>query len=84
MQGEKLTDTDALLKAGAIGFSDDGLPIESETLMRQLLERAAANDFAIYPHSEVFELTHGGHMHEGAVSRELGLRKACPPKAKPP
>ena len=74
MQGEKLTDTDALLKAGAIGFSDDGLPIESEALMRQLLERAAANDFAVYPHSEVFELTRGGHMHEGTVSRELGLK----------
>ena len=42
--------------------------------MRQLLERAAANDFAVYPHSEVFELTRGGHMHEGAVSRELGLK----------
>lgn len=74
MQGEKLTDTDALLKAGAIGFSDDGLPIESETLMRDLLERAAANGFAVYPHSEVFELTRGGHMHEGRVSKELGIK----------
>ncbi|MBT5831530.1 MAG: dihydroorotase [Candidatus Latescibacteria bacterium] len=74
MQGEKLTDTDALLKAGAIGFSDDGLPIESETLMRDLLERAAVNGFAVYPHSEVFELTRGGHMHEGSVSKELGIK----------
>lgn len=74
MQGQKLTDTDALLKAGAIGFSDDGLPIESETLMRNLLERAAANNFAVYPHSEVFELTRGGHMHEGTVSKELGIK----------
>lgn len=74
MQGQKLTDTDALLKAGAIGFSDDGLPIESESLMRDLLERAAANGFAIYPHSEVFDLTRGGHMHEGRVSKELGIK----------
>ena len=74
MQGQKLTDTDALLKAGAIGFSDDGLPIESEALMRTLLERAAANGFAVYPHSEVFELTRGGHMHEGTVSKELGIK----------
>jgi len=74
MQGQKLTDTDALLKAGAIGFSDDGLPIESESLMRTLLERAAANGFAVYPHSEVFELTRGGHMHEGTVSKELGIK----------
>ena len=74
MQSEKLTDTDALLKAGAVGFSDDGLPIESEELMRELLERAAVNNFAVYPHSEVFALTQGGHMHEGTVSRELGIK----------
>jgi dihydroorotase len=74
MQGQQLTDTDALLKAGAIGFSDDGLPIESEKLMRNLLERGAANGFAVYPHSEVFELTRGGHMHEGTVSAELGIK----------
>ena len=74
MQGEKLTDTDALLEVGAVGFSDDGLPIESQDLMRELLERGAANDFAVYPHSEVFALTRGGHMHEGTVSRELGIK----------
>jgi len=74
MQGQRLSDTDALLKAGAVGFSDDGLPIESDVLMRALLERAAANGFAVYPHSEVFALTRGGQMHEGAVSRALGIK----------
>ncbi len=74
MQGQRLTNTEALLKAGAVGFSDDGLPIESETLMRDLLERAAANGFAVYPHSEVFALTRGGHMHEGIVSQQLGIK----------
>ncbi len=74
MQGEKLADTDALLNAGAIGFSDDGLPIESTALMRELLARAEARGFAVYPHAEVFALTRGGHMHKGAVSCELGLK----------
>lgn len=74
MQGETLTDTDALLNAGAIGFSDDGLPIESATSMRELLKRAAANGFAVYPHAEVMALTRYGHMHSGAVARELGLK----------
>ena len=74
MQGQRLTDTEALLKAGAVGFSDDGLPLESDALMRALLERAAANGFAVYPHSEVFALTRGGQMHEGAVSRALGIK----------
>ena len=73
MEGKELTDTDALLEAGAIGFSDDGLPIESESLMRNLLERSEAKGFPVCPHSEVFEYTRGGHMHEGSVSRELGI-----------
>ena len=73
MAGEEIADINALLKAGAVGFSDDGLPIESDAIMRALLERSASEGFAIYPHSEVFELTRGGHMHEGAVSKELGI-----------
>jgi dihydroorotase len=56
-----------------VGFSDDGLPIESEDLMRKLLERSAADGFAVYPHSEVFTLTRGGHMHDGVVSASLGI-----------
>jgi len=73
MQGQALTDIDGLLAAGAIGFSDDGLPIESDKLMRDLLVRSKASGFAIYPHSEVFDLTRGGAMHDGAVSRALGI-----------
>jgi len=73
MAGEALTDTSELLTAGAVGFSDDGLPIESDSLMRSLLERSAVDGFAVYSHSEVFELTRGGQMHDGTVARELGI-----------
>ena len=73
MQGNVLTDTDALLEAGAVGFSDDGLPIQSEPLMRELLKLSEAKGFPVCPHSEVFELTRGGHMHDGSVSRGLGM-----------
>ena len=69
MQGNVLTDTDALLEAGAVGFSDAGLPIQSEPLMRELLKLSEAKGFPVCPHSEVFELTRGGHMHDGSVSR---------------
>lgn len=74
MQGEELTDVDALLDAGAVGFSDDGLPIESDALMRDLLRLSDRHGFPVCPHSEVFTLTKGGHMHEGAVSRELAIK----------
>lgn len=74
MAGKELTDTDGLLAAGAVGFSDDGLPIESDAFMRELLQRSTDKGFAIYPHSEVFELTRGGSMHEGTVSKALGQK----------
>jgi dihydroorotase len=73
MRGKELSDTDGLLNAGAVGFSDDGLPIESASLMRMLLGKSEERGFPVCPHSEVFELTRGGHMHEGVVSRELGI-----------
>ena len=74
MAGRELTDVDALLDAGAAGFSDDGLPIESEAVMRELMRVSDRRGFAVFPHSEVFALTRGGHMHEGAVSRALGIK----------
>ncbi|MDE2887477.1 MAG: dihydroorotase [Gemmatimonadota bacterium] len=74
MDGEQLTNIDALLDAGAVGFSDDGLPIESDAVMRDLMRRSERHGFPVYPHSEVFALTGGGHMHEGAVSRELAIK----------
>ncbi len=73
MQGGELTKIEALLDAGAVGFSDDGLPIESDAVMRDLLRRSERHGFPVCPHTEVFALTRGGHMHEGAVSRELGI-----------
>ncbi len=74
MKGEELTDVDALLDAGAVGLSDDGLPIESETVMRDLLRLSERHGFPVCPHTEVFALTGGGHMHEGVVSRELDIK----------
>ena len=73
MKGEKLTDVNALLDAGAVGFSDDGLPIESDAVMRDLMRLSDRYGFPVCPHSEIFALTRGGHMHEGAVSRELDI-----------
>ncbi len=74
MQGRELTDTDALLEVGAVGFSDDGLPVESDALMREAFRRSEARGFPVCPHTEVMDLTRGGHMHEGPVSVGLGIK----------
>jgi dihydroorotase len=73
MAGEKISDTETLLAAGAVGFSDDGLPIESTDIMRELLSRSEEHGFVVCPHVEDFRFTRGGHLHEGTVSKSLGF-----------
>ena len=38
MEGEELTEMAELRDAGAIGFSDDGLPIRSARVLRRALQ----------------------------------------------
>lgn len=42
MKGKMLTDMPALLKTGAAGFTDDGIPILDETLVRAAMEKAVS------------------------------------------
>jgi dihydroorotase len=73
MEGEELTEMASLREAGAIGFSDDGLPIRSARLLRRALQYQRLCGGTIALHEEDPELSGGGVMHEGAVSAALGL-----------
>ena len=42
LKGKELTDMEALLEAGAAGFTDDGIPILDEMMVRRAMEQAAA------------------------------------------
>ena len=72
-QGRELTEMRILQEAGAVGFSDDGHPVESSRVMRRALEYAQITGRPIISHSEDLALSAGGHMHEGAVSTRLGI-----------
>lgn len=54
--GQNLTDFPALLEAGAIGFSDDGIPLQSTKLVRDALRLAKEHDTLISLHEEDPEL----------------------------
>ena len=43
--GQDLTDFKALLEAGAVGFSDDGIPLESSKVVKEAMERLKLNTF---------------------------------------
>jgi len=73
-RGEILNNFDELRKAGAVGVSDDGRPVEKRELMRQAMELGRSLGLAVISHCEDLSLSSGGVMHEGAVSERLGLR----------
>jgi dihydroorotase len=69
-----LTEFGDLINAGAIAFSDDGLPVKNAAVMRQALEYARNFDALIISHSEELDLSREGVMNEGRVSTILGLK----------
>ena len=73
LKGDGLTDFAALKDAGAVMITDDGIPVADSHLMRRACEYAAELGLVIQTHSEEPALRADGVMHEGAVSRMLGL-----------
>jgi dihydroorotase len=72
-EGTQLTEMLVLRAAGAVGFSDDGVPVESARVMRRALEYSRMTGCPIISHSEEKTLSAGGHMHEGEMSTRLGI-----------
>ncbi len=73
MKGEELTEMVALREAGAIAFTDDGLPIANARIMRRALQYQHLCGGTIALHEQDPELSAGGVMHEGPISAALGL-----------
>jgi dihydroorotase len=73
MQGDELTEMAELADAGAVGFSDDGLPIRSARVLRRALSYQRLAGLPIALHEEDPELSAGGSIHEGEVSAVLGV-----------
>lgn len=72
-EGKELAPMMELAEAGAVGFSDDGAPIDDDEIMRRALEYSTMVGLPIIQHAESRRLTHGGAMNEGLASTSLGL-----------
>ena len=73
LKGESLAEMGEMVAAGAVAFSDDGLPIASSELMRRALLYAQHYEVPVIQHAEDLELARKGVMHEGEWSTRLGL-----------
>ncbi len=71
--GEKITEMDTLKKAGAVAFSDDGVPLINGQILRNALEYSRITSNAIINHAEDPDLRHDGIINEGLVSTQTGL-----------
>jgi dihydroorotase len=74
LEGEQLTEMAELMQAGALGFSDDGHPVESAGMLRKALQYQRLCGGVLALHEEDRTLSRGGSMHEGALSAALGIR----------
>ncbi len=73
LKGDRLTEFGDLSDAGAVGLSDDGLPVVNSELMRRALEYARFYGLTVISHCEDMYLSQGGVMHEGQISTRIGL-----------
>jgi len=71
--GAELTAMSELRAAGAAGFTDDGMPVESAGMLRKALQYQQMAGGVLALHEEDRSLSAGGSMHEGAVSALLGI-----------
>src|SRR5256885_1807396 len=74
LQGEQLTEMAELREQGALGFTDDGLPVRSAGVLRKALQYQRLAGGVLALHEEDPTLSRGGSMHEGRVSAALGIR----------
>ena len=73
-RGEALAEIGAMQKAGIVAVSDDGHPISTAKLLRQVMDYCRALDLPVIDHCEDASLFAGAVMREGRQSVRLGLR----------
>ena len=72
-KGEQLSEMKKLKDAGAVAFSDDGVPVSDSRMMRNALLYAANFNLTVIEHCEDKSLAEGGVVNEGKNSNLLGL-----------
>ncbi|WP_336772673.1 dihydroorotase [Paenibacillus sp. MMO-58] len=72
--GRELTDFAALKEAGAIGFTDDGVGVQSAQMMKDAMALAQSMNMPIIAHCEDNTLVEGLYVSEGSFSRKHGLK----------
>lgn len=73
LAGEQMTDLAGLKKSGALAITDDGRPILSNELMKNILRSCRKYDLLCMQHAEDTGLSCGAPMNQGIVSERLKI-----------
>ena len=73
LNGEKMTDFDALASAGACGFTDDGIPLMDATFCYQAMQKAAELHMPISLHEEDKEFITNNGINAGKTAERLDV-----------
>ena len=79
LEGKELTDFEALAKAGACGFTDDGIPLTDDRLVSLAMEKAKALDLPLSFHEEHpgFIRQSGANATAPNVAEDLLVARDC-------
>ena len=73
LQGKELTDMERLSELGAAGFTDDGIPLMDEALLREALQKAAQCGKPISLHEENPTLITNNGVNAGKAAEYYGI-----------
>ena len=76
-KGEELVDFEELKKAGAIAFSDDGMPVVNSKMMRQAILEADKLGTFVASHCEEKTVAKGA-INAGKIAERLGVEGVLP------
>lgn len=73
LQGKEMTDMETLGELGAAGFTDDGIPLMDETLLRAALQRAAKCGKPVSLHEENPAFIKNNGVNAGKAAAHYGI-----------
>lgn len=73
MKGEELTDMEDLMLHGAVGFTDDGMPLKDAKLVEAAMKEAVRLNVPLSFHEEDPVFISDNGINHGAISEQLGI-----------
>lgn len=73
LQGKELVPMEELAGLGAVGFTDDGIPLMDEAIVREAMKQAAKLDMPISFHEENPSLITNNGINRGKASEFFGI-----------